>query len=278
MNLITVLGASGFIGSHLVTALETRGAEHLALTREDQLPRQHLGEVIYCIGLTSDFRTQPLETVEAHVCKLREVLQNCEFNSLTYLSSTRVYGHGCATATETDSVNVNPNSADELYNISKLMGESLALNSGKNGRVVRLANVYGDDFSSANFLTAVIADAISTGKLIMQTSPESAKDYVSVADVTDVLLKVVTSGSERIYNLASGQNLTNANLAAAIQKLTGCSIEFVPNAPVVTFPVIDINRISSEFAFQPRVLLDDLSNLISSHRAAITDRGSRKST
>lgn len=268
MNLITVLGSSGFIGSHLVTALKARGAEHITLARADSLPDQNLGDVIYCIGLTADFRAQPLETVEAHVCKLREVLEGCEFDSLTYLSSTRVYGHSVDTTEGSDSLLVNPSKPDELYNISKLMGESLALSSGKNVRVVRLSNVYGDDFSSSNFLTTIIGDAISNHKIVLRTAPESAKDYVSVDDVVRMLLEIVARGSERLYNVASGENLTNAKLAAAIRKITGCGVEFAPDAPCVTFPQIDIARIRSEFDFEPRVLLDDLSNLIASYRAA----------
>ena len=269
MNLITVLGASGFIGSHLVTTLQARGAEHIALGRADSLPDRNLGDVIFSIGLTADFRAQPLETVEAHVCRLREVLQSCEFDSLTYLSSTRIYGHASETTEETDSLPVNPNEPDELYNISKLMGESLALSSGKNARVVRLSNVYGDDFSSGNFLSTIIGEAISNHRIVLRTAPESAKDYISVDDVVRVLLEIVARGSERVYNVASGENLTNAKLAAAIRKITGCSIEFVPGAPCVTFPQIDIARIRSEFDFAPRALLDDLSNLIASYRAAI---------
>lgn len=269
MNRITVLGASGFIGSHLVTALKARGAEHIALARTDSLPKQNLGDLIYCIGLTADFRAQPLETVEAHVCTLRQVLESCEFDSVTYLSSTRVYGKSIETTEESDSLPVNPDEPDELYNISKLMGESLALSSGKKARVVRLSNVYGDDFSSRNFLTTIIDEAISKHKIVLRTAPESAKDYVSVDDVVRVLLEIVARGSERLYNVASGENLTNAKLAAAIRKITGCSIEFAPDAPCVTFPQIDIARIRSEFDFEPRVLLDDLSNLIASYRAAV---------
>ena len=269
MNLITVLGASGFIGSHLVTALKVRGADHIAIARGDSIPKRNLGNVIYCIGLTADFRGQPLETVEAHVCRLREVLESYEFDSLTYLSSTRVYGHSVGTTEESDSLLVNPNHPDELYNISQLMGESLALCSGRNARVVRLANVYGDDFSSQNFLTTIIGEAISHHKIVLRTAPESAKDYVSVDDVVRVLLEIVARGSERLYNVASGENLTNAKLVAAISKITGCSIEFAPDAPCLTFPQIDIARIRSEFDFEPRALLDDLSNLIASYRAAI---------
>src|SRR5688500_5975918 len=92
--MITVLGASGFIGSRLVSQLAATGAEYQAVGRNEALPAGPLGHVIYCIGLTADFRSRPLNTVEAHVCKLLEVLRKCDFESLLYLSSTRLYNPG----------------------------------------------------------------------------------------------------------------------------------------------------------------------------------------
>ena len=262
MGLITIFGASGFIGSHLVAELERRQVQYRAIGRDDKLRRQHLGEVIYCIGVTADFRSKPFETVEAHVCKLGEVLQSCEFASFTYLSSTRVYANNSATACEEDLLTVRPAAADDLYNISKLMGESLMLNCNRHTRVVRLSNVYGSNFDSENFLSTIVRDALTTGKVTLQSAPESEKDYVNIHDVVNLLIQIATRGSERLYNLASGKNVTNAELATALRKETGCSIEFAPDAPRLAFPAISIERIRSEFGFKPRLLQDDLSTLI----------------
>src|SRR5688572_26915815 len=92
--MITVLGASGFIGSRLVSHRAATGAGFQAVVRMEALSTRPLVPVIYCIGLTADFRSRPLNTVEAHVCKLLEVLRKCEFESLLYLSSTRLYTPG----------------------------------------------------------------------------------------------------------------------------------------------------------------------------------------
>ncbi len=269
MSLITILGASGFVGSHLAAALSVRNIEHLAVKREDPLPRRNLGDVLYCIGLTADFRSKPFETVDAHVCTLREVLQDHEFDSLTYLSSARVYANQSTTAIETNLLSVNPAEADDLYNISKLMGESLTLNCDKHTRVVRPSNVYGSDFDSDNFLSTIIRDALTSGKVTFHSAPDSAKDYVSIDDVVDLLIAIATAGKERLYNLASGKNVTNAELAAALRDETGCTIEFAPDVRSFAFPLINIERIRSEFDFKPRLLSDDLSNLIAAQRKAI---------
>ena len=269
MSLITVLGASGFIGSHLVAELASRGTDHLAIQRDDELTGCNLGDVIYCLGLTADFRTKPLETVEAHVCKLRDLIVSCEFDSITYLSSTRIYGSDSQTASETDSLKVDPSQPEDLYNISKLMGESLTLNCRRKARVVRLSNVYGDDFDSMNFLPTIIFEALRNAKITLHSSPESAKDYVNINDVVRHLPKIATGGTAQIYNVASGRNVTNAELAAAIRETTGCQVTFDNKAPRISFPEINIDRVRSEFGFEPRSLLEDLDDLVATYRSAI---------
>ena len=91
MSLITVLGATGFIGRNLVKKLNEDGKTIYIPGRNEIIKDKFLGDIIYTIGLTADFREHPYDTIIAHVCKLIEIMQNNTFKSLTYLSSTRVY-------------------------------------------------------------------------------------------------------------------------------------------------------------------------------------------
>lgn len=263
--MITVLGASGFIGSHLIKRLEALGSEYQSVDRDDALPAGSLGHAIYCIGLTADFRSRPFDTVEAHVCKLMDLLRDGRFESLLYLSSTRLYTGADSTSEET-TIRIAPLDASDLYNASKAMGESLALNCGRPTRVARISNVYGDDFNSDNFLSSIIRDAIVQKKILLHTSADSAKDYISVDNVAQALIKIATSGKERIYNLASGFNVGNGQLAEKLRELTGCAIEYSPQAPSITFPAIDVGRLRSEFDFQPSNVLVDLPHLVDLYR------------
>ena len=264
--MITVLGASGFIGSHLVERLQKYKLQHQAVGRNDPLPAGNLGRVIYCIGVTADFRSRPFETVDAHVCKLLEVVKNCEFDSLLYLSSTRLYG-GAGTTEEDELLTVQPQYSSDLYNISKLMGESITLNCGRTGRVVRISNVYGPDFTSDNFLPALLRQAVRREKIVAQTAPSSEKDYVCVHDVVEQLIFIGTEGKERIYNVAGGVNVSHRALTEQLQQLTGCEIEFAPDAPSIRFPRITIERQRREFGFLPASVLRDLQWLVQIYSA-----------
>lgn len=260
--MITVLGASGFIGQRLTERLRELNLERYAPARDEGLAGKHLGDVIYCIGLTADFRGRPFDTVEAHVCKLLQILRSCDFDSLLYLSSTRLYDVVEGSTTEENALRVAPLNPSDLYNISKAMGESITLNCGHHTRVARISNVYGGDFASANFLSTIIREAITGGKIVLQTSAASAKDYVSVNDVVDGLIQITIRGRERIYNLAGGVNVSNSELAESLRGLTNCAIEFSPAAPTVSFPRINIERMQTEFNFTPSRVLSDLPDLL----------------
>lgn len=270
--MITILGALGFIGRHLVEKLRERKMDFLSPARDEKLSDRQLGNIIYCIGLTADFRSRPFDTVEAHVCKLRELLEGCRFDSLLYLSSARIYGSSSQTQEEA-SILLNPLQANDLYNISKVMGEALLFCSGKRARVARLSNVYGDDFSSDNFLSSIIRNALLKKKITLQSSLDSEKDYVSIDDVADLLIRIASGGHEQVYNLASGTNVSNLDLIERIQSLTGCEAEVAPGAPRMTFAPIKIERIKEEFDFRPASVLEEMDGLIKMFRTKIRERG-----
>lgn len=264
--MFTVLGASGFIGSNLVRWLEAQSIPYLAPSRDGGVPDKPLGHVIYCIGLTADFRQRPFDTIRAHVSYLLKVLEESEFESFLYLSTTRVYA-GLNTSKEDSLLQVNPAEANDLYNVSKIMGESLCLSSRRrNVRVVRLANVYGRDFSSHNFLTSIIKDAVEKNRVVLRTALGSEKDYVNVKDVVPVLSRIALSGHHQIYNVASGVNTSNARLMEVIQRVTGCDVEVAQDARPVLFPEIAIERIREEFDFSPSPIQDSLAELISEYQ------------
>ena len=259
--MITVLGASGFVGSEVVRHLQRIGADYDAPRRDADLTGRDLGHVLYCIGLTADFRERPYDAVDAHVCKLLDVVRNCTFQSLVYLSSTRLYLRNEEVAHEDDDLRVNPLDAEDIYNLSKATGESIALSLGARGRVARLSNVYGAE-QRDTFLSMIVEEATTRGTITLRTALDSERDYVSVADVATLLVKIALHGTERIYNVVGGENLTNAEVTAAIARLTGCTVTVVPEAPAVVFPRLDNTRVRTEFGFTPARLLEDLPSLL----------------
>jgi len=225
-----------------------------------------LGHVIYAIGLTGDFRKRPFDTVEAHVSLLAKVLQKCRFASWLYLSSTRVYSglDRDKPAHENSTIAVAPGS-DSLYNLSKLMGESLCLACPNPAiRVARLSNVYGAGMSTDTFLGSVMDDLRRNSYVTVNESPDSGKDYIAMDEVAPLLEAISLRGSERLYNVASGHMVTHGELFGKLRELTGLSVDYSDRGLTRTFPAVDISRARAEFGFRPNNLLDTLGGFLAS--------------
>jgi nucleoside-diphosphate-sugar epimerase len=221
--------------------------------------------VLYCIGLTADFRSRPFDTMRAHVSVLTDVLENAQFESLVYLSSTRVYARN-ALGNENAAITVDVSDPSDLYNISKLAGEALCHSCGKPGvKVARLSNVVGYDPASENLLSTLTKEALA-GRIELQSDPSSSKDYITLEDVVWLLPQIAVSGQERLYNVASGKNVCNQEIVDRLIELTGCELAVCSSAPILHFPLIDIEKVRSEFGYFPTSVLNTVPKLIAASR------------
>jgi nucleoside-diphosphate-sugar epimerase len=258
----TVFGAAGFVGARLARRLEAAGHAVLRITRANwPAPGADLGHVIFTIGMTADFREKPFETVDAQVQKLYAALHDYTYESFLYLSSTRVYRQQADTS-EGAALALNPNDPDDLYNASKIVGESLCL-ALKNPaiRVARLSNLFGAPAPSQSFLASVLAEARRTGHVTFRSAPEAEKDYLDVESAVSALIAIALSGRERLYNVASGRNISNAMLAERLASL-GIACHFEPHAPAMRFSPLSIARLAGEFGHVPPSVLDALPALL----------------
>ncbi|MEN5164785.1 NAD(P)-dependent oxidoreductase [Achromobacter kerstersii] len=264
---VTVLGATGFIGRHLVARLRADGVPCHAPPRHDSgLLQRPLGHVIYAIGLTSDFRSRPLETVEAHVCVLRTLLAGAEFDSLTYLSSTRVYA-GASDTRETATLAVNPNDPSDLYNLSKLMGESLCLHGGRAGtNVARLSNIVGLRDTPDSFIDQLLEEGARDGVITLRTALSSRKDYLYIDDAVSQILAIARAGAPGIFNVAHGAGVTNGDIASWIQTKLGYRTTVAADAPEWAFADVDVSRTQALCGQPARDFSDYFPNFLEQYR------------
>lgn len=251
MNNFTILGGSGWIGSALVNYLKSMNLSVSQIERENlscwlKKPTCS-GPVIYAIGTTSDFRETPLATCEAHVEILKNVLKCQKIKQLLYLSSTRVYSR-CSETSELTPVPCLSSDSSDLYNLSKLLGESLVLQDSRPGmRVIRLSNVIGHNQPVTTFIGSLFAEAKATGHVVIRQAPDTAKDYIDLKDVVQILPKIAVHAKKRLYNVASGNNTSHFEIAAWLTK-QGVKVKFAKKKdPSIKFIPIDTNRLRTEF-------------------------------
>lgn len=259
---VTIVGANGVIGSHLVKIFEQMGNEVLSTDR-DYCIKEHFdyGVVIYCAGITTNY--QRYATVQAHVTHLNEWLEKAIFSKIIYLSSTRIYD-GLREGTEECTEFLIR--AGDFYNQTKLLGESLLLVSSRPYIIVRPSNILAFTPTAKTFFWTVLQMALS-GAIELRESAEMARDYVSLEDLGKCIVCLVLGDQQGIFNVCSGESVSNRDVIGIVQ-------EFFPQPSVkygekyTPFPCISNRRITEYCQMeitdprqQMRVLCESFMNI-----------------
>ena len=242
----TIIGGRGYIGQHLFSALKSK-------SNEVYLPEKgaysdldvELGVVFYCAGLTADYSKRVFDTVDAHVTLLSQILKFSKFDRLIYLSSTRLYDKNPnILAREKDDLLVNPFLLRDIYDISKILGENLCITAGQNKCVVaRLSNVFGFDTASSGFLSLLLKECLKSRNIVIDSSPSYLRDYIYIDEVIRCLLSISESQENGIFNVASGVNISNLEIAE-ILGTCGWKVQFKKLPTETHSPIIDIEKIN----------------------------------
>ena len=247
----TIFGR-GFIGSNISKFLKENKYNVFQPKRGKYKFNKDLNNIIYCIG-SNNWVKDPKGSYDANLGIIPRIIFNNKFKSFTLISSTRIYlGNPSEKTKETDLVNIDPNKINFFFNSLKITAESLCLSlPNKKIRVVRLSNLFGDNFTNQIYLLpTLIRSSIKNKKINIFVSKKSTKDYLYINEAFNVLIKIINKGKYRIYNVASGKNIKLEKIIDKLRRITGCKVNYTNQKTVVYEPKININRIKNEFKFK----------------------------
>ena len=255
----TIFGHNGFIGSILKEKLKNN--KLILPSRGQTIFRYHLGDIIYCIG--SDlWKKDYYNSYYANLGYLPEIVKKNKFNSFNFLSSARIYKNSNF-GDVNNFLKVNPADNDDYFNIKKVCAESFLINCNKKIKILRLGNLYGNNYKAPILLPTLIRNAINKKLINITINKKSLKDYLNVDDATNIIIKIIKSGKKNIYNIASGERTSLQSIANKIKKITNCRIKYSNQKNLKNEAKIDISQIRKEFKFQPKsYLLSDIEKLV----------------
>jgi UDP-glucose 4-epimerase len=221
MQTATVIGGSGFLGSHVADQLSDAGYRVRVYDRRtspwlrddqemiegDLLDRDSLqsaiagAQVVYNFAALADLndaRDKPIETVQINVLGNVHVLEACRHNDvkrLVYASTVYVYSR-----------------EGSFYRCSKQAAEHYVeeyqQSYGLDYTILRYGSLYGPRADASNGLYRIVRDALTQGRISYVGNADSIREYIHVEDAARASVavladefrnqSVVLTGNERM--------------------------------------------------------------------------------
>jgi UDP-glucose 4-epimerase len=279
-----VIGANGFIGSHLVDALRRAGHDVTAFDRyrnnssnfvptdvtrisgdflsKSDIERAVSGQdfVFHFLSTTTPATAEddPTFDLRTNVAQTVELLQACVAASVQhfYFASTggAIYGsQGKSEYFESDrTVPISP------YGIGKLTIENylsyFRAKHGLDSTSFRISNPYGGR-QKANRRQGLIPIAlrqIALGEPVLRLGDGlMVRDYIYVSDLVGMIARVVgRTPRHDVYNLGSGRGHTVNDVLESLRRVTGSDFGIMEQPKPATFVdqvVLNTGRYSEEF-------------------------------
>ena len=265
---ILVTGAGGFIGRHLVAALQSKGHAVATYSIEDgdiardELPFSGIQHVFHLAGqsFVPESWRDPRRFCETNVLGAINVLEFCrrQAASLTYVSSY-VYGQPLVLPISEE----HPRSAPNPYALSKIMGEDACMfyarQMGLRICIVRPFNIYGPGQDRRFLIPTIAEQALAEPEgVIVVADLRPKRDFLYVSDFVSLLVATFENQAAGIYNAGSGVSVSIGELVAMVTSITG-ERKLVSREERREHEILevraDIGKAQRELNWQPRVSL-----------------------
>jgi len=294
-----VTGGAGFIGSHLVDHLvdaghdvivldnfstgkignlsHSRGRPNFELAKADirRIPRsvvkrlKKVDRVCHLAAVTSVQKSvmDPVSTTEVNVTGTLNVLEAAKAlkaERVVFSSSAAVYGTPRAyPISETASISpISPYGASKAA--SELYLGSFEENHGIETLSLRFFNVYGPRQAASQYsgvISIFTRKALQQKPLQIYGDGSQTRDFIYVSDVVDATVAALERNPQsRVFNIASGREITILELAKTIQKIIQTQSELVlypPRSGDVARSLADVTKARNELGFTAGTPMED---------------------
>ena len=282
-NEILVTGATGFLGRHLVRALESQGhvvRQHSSAAGDIagcSLPMEGVSHVFHLAAKSyvPESWQNPGSFYHTNVMGTVNVLEHCRQNhSALILMSSYVYGQPQRLPIAED----QPLVAANPYAHTKILAEETARfyeqRFGITLLIVRPFNIYGPGQRGSFLIPSIVRQVLDPAAEVVRVQDLRPKrDYLYIGDAIEFLVSSLRAEAHGIFNLGSGHSASVADVVQLVQNAVGVSKPVVSADDARPGEIMDViadtSHAATELGWRPRTsLADGIAAVVAAERSA----------
>ncbi|MCW3082652.1 MAG: NAD-dependent epimerase/dehydratase [Bacteroidetes bacterium] len=258
-----VVGANGFLGRNLISALLEKKFRVLALynNNNDRIPEgctkipvtriNKIPLITDYLFITIGNHSLDQKKFDAQREFINSILQKVSFQKVIYVSSVAVYGAHSDVIKEESNFNT-----PSIYGQAKIAEEKLIVQQ-KNYAIIRFTYLYGAGMDQNSLLPKMCKQAKQNKSIAVYGNGSRKQDYLEVSDAVELLIAAALQEENEIFIGATGTSFSNKEVAEEIAvNIPGTTIELMNEDKAPSF-FYDVEKTKTELNWQPRVAFND---------------------
>lgn len=259
-NSLIITGASGFIGSHIMSFIKSLNISFLGFSRQKNHNNLQWTKDYMDIGLKANKNqicihlagNNIISSMDDSEIELTKYLADLFGSNLVYISSSYVYGKNHKSLiNELDSLDAVNN-----YSRRKALCEEIVIKNS--GGVLRLSNVYGSGMTN-NIFDHIYREFMSQNNIVKINNALNTRDFIHISDICSAITSYITDIKPGIYNISTGKVTSIKDLCDIFaDKLninkTAYHVKSVSQDD--TMLVLDSNKFRNNYHWEPKINID----------------------